>query len=554
MRGWLKHYLGEIQLPLPQERPTDPLCYACAFMILASLVLGGVSRIGFLSDTILALLSIPLLAWGIWRLFDIELSRQMRGALWFCVALVAIPLFQLVPLPGWLWTLLPHRQISAESFALMRESVPWMPTSVSPEATWLSAISLLPPLSLFVGIVLLGYRDRRWLSLVIIAVGVISAFLGVLQVAQGPSSPLRFYQFTNPTEAVGFFANRNHFAALVNVLVVLTAAWAIQAGTAAGSALKRREFDTLPIIAAVACFAIFVLLLAAQAMARSRAGIGLAMVALLAAFSLAIADRRGATGEASTTNRLFFAAIALAVLLIVQLALYRILERFEVDPFEDERFNYVVNTLKAAMAYLPVGSGVGTFVPVYQLFEPPQDFHVNAHLNRAHNEFVEAWLETGILGLVLMGWFVAWFGRKALEIWRNVANPADAIDRSLARSATVIIPLIGAHAFFDYPLRTSAMMAMVAFACALLITPPASALLRQPILTPQARRARRSEMAAKPVPALAISPLPNAVTNSPQALPAPTRGERWGTEIQWPDEWRSLSESPDAQSEPPKRP
>jgi len=542
MRSWLKRYVCEIHLRLPRKQATDPLFYACASMIVASLVLGGVSRNGFISDTILALLAIPLLAWGIWRLFDIEISRQMRGALWFCLALVALPLLQLVPLPGWLWTLLPHREISAESFALMRQSVPWMPISVSPEATWLSALSLLPPLSLFVGIVLLGYRDRRWLSLVVIAVGVISAFLGVLQVAQGPSSSLRFFQFTNPFEAVGFFANRNHFAALVNVLVVLTAAWAVQTGTEAGSALKHRKFDTVPTIAALGCFVILVLLLVAQAMARSRAGIALTMVALLAAFSLAIADRRGATGESSTTSRLFFGAIALAVLLVVQLALYRILERFEVDPFEDERFTYVVNTLKAAMAYLPVGSGVGTFVPVYQLFEPPQDFHANAHLNRAHNEFVESWLETGILGLVLIGWFVAWFGRRALEIWRNVAHPADAIDRSLARSATVIIPLIGAHAFFDYPLRTSAMMAIVSFACALLITPPASALLRQPILTPQTRRARLGNVAAQPVPALAISPLPSAVTNSPQALPAPTRGERWGTDIQWPDEWRSLSD------------
>ena len=88
-------------------------------MIAASLVLGGASRSGFLSDTILALLAIPLLAWGIWRLFDTEITRQMRWALWFCLALVALPLLQLVPLPGWLWTLLPHREISAESFALI---------------------------------------------------------------------------------------------------------------------------------------------------------------------------------------------------------------------------------------------------------------------------------------------------------------------------------------------------------------------------------------------------------------------------------------------------
>ena len=110
------------------------------------------------------------------------------------------------------------------------------------------------------------------------------------------------------------------------------------------------------------------------------------------------------------TTRLVLGAVAVAVLLIVQLALYRILERFEVDPFEDERKGYVITTIKAAGAYMPVGSGVGTFVPVYQLFEPPQDFHANTHLNRAHNEFAELLLETGIFGFALMGWFLGGSG------------------------------------------------------------------------------------------------------------------------------------------------
>ena len=231
MRAWLKRCVGEIRLRLPRRQAVDPLFYACAFIATASLVLGGGSRRGHLSDAILALLSIPLLALGVWRLFDTDITRQMRWALWFCLALVALPLLQLVPLPGWLWTILPHREISAGSFALIQQDVPWMPISVSPEATWVSALSLLPPLSLFVGTLLLGYRDRRWLSLVIIAVGVIGVVLGLLQVAQGPTSPLRLFRFTNPTEAVGFFANRNHFAALVYVLVLLASAWTVNAGS-----------------------------------------------------------------------------------------------------------------------------------------------------------------------------------------------------------------------------------------------------------------------------------------------------------------------------------
>ena len=108
MLSWLKRSVTEIRDYLPQKQVSDTLFYACAFMTGACLMLGGVSRNGFISDTILAFLAIPLLAWSVWRLLDTEISSQMRGALWFCSALVSIPLLQLLPLPGWVWTLLPR--------------------------------------------------------------------------------------------------------------------------------------------------------------------------------------------------------------------------------------------------------------------------------------------------------------------------------------------------------------------------------------------------------------------------------------------------------------
>ena len=243
MPPWVERCAAWITLRLPQKQAIDPLFYLCALMLVSSLVLGGATRSGFLGDAVLALLAIPLLGLTIWKLFDAQVTQQMRWAIWFCLALVALPLLQLVPLPSWLWTLLPHREMSAESYALAGQDLPWMPLSVSPEATWLSALSLLPPLSLFVGVLLLGYRARRWLTLALLAVGVVGAFLGLLQVAQGPTSPLRFYQFTNLTEAVGFFANRNHFAALAYALILIAAAWTVNAGSTVNAALKGEKVD-----------------------------------------------------------------------------------------------------------------------------------------------------------------------------------------------------------------------------------------------------------------------------------------------------------------------
>ena len=537
MRAWLKRCVGEVLLRLPQRQAIDPLFYACAFMAMASLALGGSTRRGGgLFDVILAFLAIPLLALGVWRLFETDITPQMRWALWFCLALVALPLLQLLPLPGWLWTLLPHREISAESFTLVGLSVPWMPISVSPDATWLSAISLLPPLALFVCTLMLGYRDRRWLSFVILAVGVISVFFGLLQVAQGPSSTLRFFKFTNLTEAVGFFANRNHFASLVYVLVILASAWAVNAGAAAEAAFRRKEFDSASTLAAFGCLTLLVVLLAAEAMARSRAGIGLTMVALLGAFALGASERRGRK-EDSVMPRVLSGAIALAVVLIVQFALYRILERFEADPLQEARLTFIPNTLQAAKAYLPLGSGVGSFLSVYHLFEQPQDLVANVFVNRPGSDAAEAFLETGVFGLALAGWFIVWFARRSFEIWRGeIPLQADAIDWSLARSATIILALLAAHSLVDYPLRTGAMMAVAAFACALMIEPPPSAFRSRRSVAREDVRARNTpRLTPTPAPVLAIaSP---STTSKALAAPAPPK-KRWGTDMQWPDEWR----------------
>src|SRR5260370_11958647 len=185
------------------------LFYLCAVGVASSLFLGGGTRAGFLSDAILEVLSIPLLLVALWRNFEVQLAGHSRWALWFCLALVCVPIFQLVPLPPALWAALPNRGLSAEAFAIVGQELPWMPMSVSPRATWLSAFSLVTPLAIFVGTLLLSYRERRLLSLVVLAGRILSVSVGLIQVAQGPSSPLRFFAFTNPTEAVGFFANRN---------------------------------------------------------------------------------------------------------------------------------------------------------------------------------------------------------------------------------------------------------------------------------------------------------------------------------------------------------
>lgn len=501
-----------------------------------SLILGGGTRGGFLSDAILQLLAIPLLLVSLWRIFEVPLTKQTRVALFFCLAIAVVPLVQLVPLPPWLWTALPNRQPSLAAFEVLGHSIPWMPISVSPHQTWLSALSLLPPLGIFLGALLLGYRERRLLSLVVLAVGVLSVFIGLIQFAQGPESALRFFQITNPTEAVGFFANRNHFAALLYCLTLFAAAWIAHAAIGR----DQQQYDTASIVASIGGFTVLVLFLAGEAMARSRAGLGLTIVALFGAFAVAFSDRRTIRGSGLTPAKLLFGASVLALTFVVQFGLYRIMERFADDPLQDARVSYTRNTVEAARAYMPLGSGLGTFVPVYAMFEKPEDTVINAYANHAHDDALELWLETGIAGPALMGLFIIWLVLRSVQIWRSPPDSGvSELDRSLARAATIVAALVLVHSLVDYPLRTGAMMAVMAFACALLIEPPVGTESGEFEL--QARRSgtqHRRKQHREP------SPTPSSSLPRPGSSAAPSKveaGELWGANVNWPAEWRKTA-------------
>lgn len=509
--------------------------FLCAIVLVGCVLLGGNAGTGFLSDSLLQLVSIPLALFSVWQLQDLPPDRRPRWTLVFCLALVLVPLLQLVPLPPAVWTALPNRQAAVATFELLDRELPWLPLSLSPQATWLSALSLLPPIAVFLGTLVLGYRQRRRLSLVLLGVGIVSVVVGLSQVAQGPNSSLRFYQVTNPGEAVGFFANRNHFAAFLYCLTILAAAWMVEVG--ASFAAREKSADTRQLVMLVASFTVLVMLVAAQAMARSRAGLGLTIVALLGGMALAFSDRRTITGV--TPARLLLGAIALALMFGVQFALYRVLERFTDDPLADARITFVGLTMAAAKSYLPFGSGVGTFVPVYAAVERPEHALIDTYVNRAHNDVAEVSLEAGVVGVALLAVFLFWLGASSLRLWRgNIASSRE-IDLALARGAALVVTLLIVHSFVDYPLRTAAMMAVMAFACALLIDPPAGVGDAADADNREETLQRDAAFARQPAPRWR-PPLPSFPDPAPVPAGAKARrpAEPWGSGLEWPEEWR----------------
>jgi len=426
------------------------------FVVLLSLIFGGGTRQGLWSDALVQVVSLPLLAIAILRLKARASPSEFRLALLVIGAVIVVPILQLLPLPPWIWTILPGRAEVAGAYRAAGVPLPFLPISLEPLTTLRSLLSLLPAIAVFLGVLSLRKQaEFRWLLLLIFAVAVVGAGLELLQLAGGVHSPLRFYEITNVHRGVGFFANSNHQAAFLYSTIGYAAIWA---------SLARRDRSAKVAfrltVAAVLVVAIVIGLVATQ----SRFGVLLGLAAGFCSIPLA-------AGLASEANRgrivkLAMAVNGLALLLAFLFGFAGFADRISEGLSSDVRWPAARITWKAAVDHLPFGSGIGTFAPIFQRYEPV-NLLAETYVNRAHNDWLEAWLEGGVASAAVICALLSCFVFLAYRSWR----PADPNARlvAYARAGSVCAALLAVHSLLDYPLRTTALTVMLAISFAFMI-------------------------------------------------------------------------------------
>jgi hypothetical protein len=443
----------------------EPLVFAgCALVVASAMIFGGGTRQGLWSDGIVQLTSLLLFAL---LAFRGRFSHVPLLPIALAAAFLVVPLLQLIPLPPGVWTLLPGRGQFAETYEQLGLAVPYMPLSLNPQATWLSILAMLPAIAVLLATATLDHRARRTISLIFIGLGVVSVLLGLAQLMEGPQSGLRIYYPRTSTEsAVGFFANRNHNGALLYSLVPLVTAWAI------GFLFERRQGRLYWLIA---CLIVYVAMILGFAIAGSRAALFLGVGATIASLLLAAGSGRKVSGR---NLAIIAAATVVALVLVVQFAFFNILGRLDDGVLDVRRWQMAETTTTAALAFQPVGSGLGTFVDIYKIFESPQELKLT-YVNHAHNDWMELWLEGGIPFMVVAVFFLGWFGVAAFRAWRAPAEEIRTLDRVLAQAGTITMVLLMVHSLADYPLRTTTLMTLFAFCAGLLIAPPGARRVRE---------------------------------------------------------------------------
>lgn len=427
---------------------------ATAGYLVACLLLGGASAAGAAANALLQLVGLGLIAALVWQR-DFAVPGEAKGPLWIGAGLLAIGLLSLIPLPiGW-GSSLPLRAQVIDGFRLIGLTPASLPVSLAPPATIASLLHLLPGAAMFLLVLRLPNEERRLIPLALLAVAGASIVLGAFQLIGGPGSPLRFYDVTNRMSPVGFFANSNHEATLLLCALPLTA---VLAGRMATRRSRSKRSGGAIISVAVAVF-----ILAGIAISGSSAGYGLALPAAVASFLI---YRRSVAGR---ITKGWWAALAGFVLLFAFAALQGPLgkETFEADLGSQPSSRRVLaaTTVEAIGDSFPAGTGLGTFSTVYRRYEDPAVV-TRQYANHAHNDYVEAVLELGAGGILLILAFLFWWGRRSVQAWARDFQGA-----ALARAGSVMIGIILAHSIVDYPIRTAAMFAVFALACGLLVQP-----------------------------------------------------------------------------------
>jgi O-antigen ligase len=428
----------------------DAVAIAAAILLALSFVFGGASREHALRLALVELAALPLLVLSANRLIRTGLWREHRFALGLLGLIAAIPLIQLIPLPPFLWTALPGRADMVLALQLAGIQPGWAPITATPDLTWQSVLALLPPAAMFMAVLGASHAQTARMMWFYLAGAVVAVLLGAAQLASG-GTQLYLWATTAAGSVTGFFANRNHLATLLLSCLPFAAVFG-------AAVLRRRSDERLPLWFGALFMGLVVIGLAAI---RSRAGVILfgpiAVAGMLAAW---IAAGRGRPGPGLIA---LTGGVAAAIGVVAVLALPPILARFDVQSAPEGRFEGWPVVADAADAWLPLGSGIGSFDAVYRSVEPLEQLDPT-FFNHAHNEYLETWLEAGWPGVALIIAFLVWYGRRLWAAWK--AGPSR--ERDLQRAASIALLAMLAHSAVDYPLRTAALAVLFALCAAIL--------------------------------------------------------------------------------------
>ena len=273
------------------------------------------------------------------------------------------------------------------------------------------------------------WRGFVWFGMVF---GFLISIFGILQHLTFNGKLYWFREMHYGGIPFGPYVNRNHFAGFVELILPLALVPLVL------GRVRRERWLVVSLFAVVPIGALF--------LSVSRGGI-LSFGVDLAVLALVMIQHR-------TMGKQLFAGAAvllLALLMVSWLGVGQLLQRFSsfqsLEATAGKRASMRRGTWQIFLHNPVVGTGLGTLQIVYPTYESLYDGKI---VNHAHNDYLEALAETGILGGLCCAWFLAILFSESLRRFRQLKN---SFAGTLQLSGPVACAGFLVHGFVDFNLH-----------------------------------------------------------------------------------------------------
>jgi len=412
---------------------------------------------------------------------DLVPHAPARLPLFFKILLgvfAVVSFLQVVPLPADVVKVLSPRAYDI-FLGLSRDGIAapssWLTLSLAPSAT-LSELVLILCYGIFGFLVLRTVRSRRQVEifvLVIVASALFQAFYGMAETFSGHEMIFGRSKRGGAGSVTGTYFNRNHFAGFMEMafplslgyLLVKARYFAMEKGLSIRQKVLWFGQESLQWTLLLGLVPVFIGV--GLVFSKSRSGILILLVTVVLAAAAATSwrvlsrgdgdvdgewlggeDERGARRRVGRIVRLVVVVVLAAA---IWLGVGPVIDRFsEVDITYEARRLFYENTLHMIGDFPLAGTGKGTYVDAYAIYEKIDD---GLKLSYAHNDYLEFAAENGVVaggalaaaGIGLAVWLAAMWRRRRSSFAKGVGL-----------GATLGVTAILIHGFADFNLQIPA--------------------------------------------------------------------------------------------------
>ncbi len=323
--------------------------------------------------------------------------------------------------------------------------------SLDSNTTRLALVQLVNLLLFFAAaLVFVNTQGRlRKIVFAIIIFGSIMAFIGILQFLTGTTS-IYGIRPSNQTLAFASFANRNHFAALLEMIIGLTLSLLY------GESTKKDK--RLLLIIAIVLLGIGIVLTGSRGGLLSLLGV----VGFVTLFNLTNKQAKPFSDEdlePKSKNKFLLIGASFALILILfgsvlflgaDSFLMRSTGLASQADVSTGRSHFWQVALQVIRDNPIIGTGLDTFGTAFTKYDT---WNGNSRVEQAHNEYLQILSDAGILGFICVAAFIFLLFKQSL---RMINQTSDRFRRAVAVGALAGCFGIIIHSFFDFPLRTPA--------------------------------------------------------------------------------------------------